>query len=161
MTKDKDINLTDELASALAEQYPAKTAPLFPPPPSSERPSIFKTNTPRETVRERPEGYDELHRILAMAFKQAATGKGKERHAYDAVGFRPWEHQPILVNARQVGPGGLAQQVMKKAGESVGMANRKEYAAARAEALGAIVYAAALFKLYEEIDHGGQVTSPS
>jgi hypothetical protein len=64
----------------------------------------------------------------------------------------PWHHQPILVNARQVGPGGPAMQVMKKAGESVTMAGNLNFASAKAEALGAIVYAAALYKLYEEME---------
>lgn len=97
-------------------------------------------------------GYEHLARILYLAIEQSSTGKGHERHADSPVGIRPWHDQPILVNARQVGPGGLAQQVMKKAGESTGMAQRHQYDAAKAEALGAIVYAAALYKLYEEME---------
>lgn len=99
-----------------------------------------------------PKPYDELHRILGLAFNQAALGKGKERHAEQAIGAMPWHHQPILVNARQVGPGGPAMQVMKKAGESVTMAGNLNFEGAKAEALGAIVYAAALYKLYEEME---------
>jgi hypothetical protein len=102
-----------------------------------------------------PKGYEELDRILRLAFDQSAKGKGKERHALSPIGQLPWELQPILANARQVGPGGPAQQVMKKAGESVTMAGNRNLAGAKAEALGAIVYAAALYKLYEEIEAAG------
>lgn len=68
----------------------------------------------------------------------------------------PWEQQPILANARQVGPGGPANQVMKKAQESVTMSGNKNFKGAKAEALGAIIYAAALYRLYEEMEavHG-------
>lgn len=97
-------------------------------------------------------GYEHLGRILSYAYEQSSSGKGKERHAMGPVGFQPWHQQPILANARQVGPAGLAQQVMKKAGESVGMSTREDFPAAKAEALGAIVYAAALYKLYEEME---------
>lgn len=100
-----------------------------------------------------PYGYNELERILKLAFQQASTGKGRERHAFSPAGiFMPWDQQPILANARQIGPGGPAMQVMKKAGESVTMAGNKNFAGAKAEALGAIVYAAALYKLYEEME---------
>lgn len=99
--------------------------------------------------------YDALRRALAAAYRQAAAGKGRERHASTAVGVVPWDRQPILENARQVGPGGPAMQVMKKAGESVGMAQRGELGKAKAEALGAIVYAAALYVLYDEMEAKG------
>lgn len=98
------------------------------------------------------EGYAELHRILKLAFQQSATGKGHKRHATSPLGFRPWQDQPILANARQVGPGGPAQQIMKKAQESVGMSIERNFDGAKNEALGIIVYAAALFKLYEEME---------
>lgn len=103
-------------------------------------------------------GYEELERILKLAFAQSATGKGRERHAFSPTGiFMPWHEQPILANARQIGPGGPAMQVMKKAGESVTMAGNKNLAGAKAEALGAIVYAAALYKLYEEMEQANKV----
>lgn len=98
------------------------------------------------------EGYAELQRILKLAFQQSATGKGHKRHATSPLGFRPWQDQPILANARQVGPGGPAQQIMKKAQESVGMSIERNFDGAKNEALGIIVYAAALFKLYEEME---------
>lgn len=97
-------------------------------------------------------GYEALSAILAEAYLQAATGKGKERHSVGPVGFQPWHHQPILANARQVGPGSMSYQVMKKAQESVTMAGNKNYTGAKAEALGAIIYAAALFRLYQEME---------
>lgn len=98
------------------------------------------------------EGYKALASILHLAYDQAATGKGSDRHSQGPLGFRPWEEQPILANARQVGPGGPAQQIMKKAQESTTMANNRNYQGAKNEALGVIVYAAALYKLYEEME---------
>lgn len=101
-------------------------------------------------------GYETLQHILDKAYEQAASGKGSERHALSAVGSLPWEAQPILAIARQVGPGGPAQQIMKKAQESVWMAARQEYDRAKAEALGVIVYAAALYQLFDEMDTSRQ-----
>lgn len=100
----------------------------------------------------RVEGYENLERILDKAYEQSAKGKGNERHAHSPVGFRPWIDQPILANARQVGPAGPAQQVMKKTQEAVMMASRKDFEAAKAEVLGSIVYAAALYRLLEEME---------
>lgn len=96
--------------------------------------------------------YAQLERILKLAYEQAAAGKGRERHASSPVGNRAWHEQPILANARQIGPGGPAMQIMKKAQESVTMAGNRDFTKAKAEALGAIVYAAALYKLYEEME---------
>ena len=97
-------------------------------------------------------GYEQLYRILKLAYDQAASGKGKERHSVGPVGFRAWEDQPILANARQVGPGGPALQVMKKIQEAVTMAGNGNFTGAKAETLGAVVYAAAMFKLLEEME---------
>lgn len=134
-------SLSDRLASVIKTEtkIPASEPPVFKARPAVAPPS----NTP----------YGELERILKLAFNQAANGKGKERHATGPVGFRPWHQQPILENARQVGPGGPALQVMKKSQESVTMAGNRNFSGAKAEALGAIVYAAALFKLYEEMEN--------
>lgn len=96
------------------------------------------------------EGYERLAEILREAFNQSARGKGARRHSNG----KPWLDQPILANARQVGPGGPAFQVMKKVQESIGMAQRGEFAGAKAEALGAIVYAAALYQIYCEQEAG-------
>lgn len=97
-------------------------------------------------------GYEQLYRILKLAYDQAASGKGKERHSVGPVGFRAWEDQPILANARQVGPGGPALQVMKKIQEAVTMAGNGNFTGAKSETLGAVVYAAAMFKLLEEME---------
>lgn len=115
--------------------------------------SAAQTHTGSEPVKPtHVEGYGELDRILDLAYRQSALGKGHARHAYSPIGFRPWQDQPILANARQVGPGGPAQQIMKKAQESVGMSVERNFDGAKNEALGVIVYAAALFKLYEEME---------
>lgn len=119
------------------------------PPPASPMPG-----KPYEAVAKAREvdGYEELSSILQHAYEQSAKGKGHKRHADSPVGFRRWVDQPILANARQVGPAGPAQQVMKKAQESVGMAARGDFVAAKQEVLGVIVYAAALYRLYEEME---------
>lgn len=98
-------------------------------------------------------GYEHLHRILMLAYDQAANGKGKERHSKQTVGFRPWHEQPIMQIGRMTGTGYHTGQVQKKVQEAVTMAGNGGFAAAKAEALGAIVYAAAFFKLLEEIEN--------
>lgn len=98
------------------------------------------------------EGYDDLERVLTLAYDQSARGKGAERHAKK----RPLQDQPIstipeMLGARE-GLGGLTYQVIKKTQESVGMANRGNTAAAKAELLGAIVYAAAAYLHIERFE---------
>lgn len=150
------VGLTDkqmEQAAADAITHMADTDM----PASSVKPAAQKATQPPYTVTRVAAGYEDLDRILKLAFDQSASGKGRERHAFSPTGIlTPWDQQPILANARQVGPGGPAQQVMKKAGESVTMAGNKNLAGAKAEALGAIVYAAALFKLYEEMEEAAR-----
>ena len=90
--------------------------------------------------------YAGLNRALGAAYNQAATGKGKERHAND----KPFERQPIMEIARMVGPGYQLGQAMKKAQEAAGMLNRKQPERAQAELLGAINYLAACWLLVEE-----------
>lgn len=102
------------------------------------------------------DGYGLLTVVLGKAYEQAAKGKGHARHAHSPVGFRPWHDQPILTNARQVGPAGPAQQVMKKAQEAVMMSARGDFDGAKAETLGIIVYAAALYVLFEEMEQVGK-----
>jgi hypothetical protein len=97
-------------------------------------------------------GYEHLSRILGLAHSQSSAGKGKQRHATGPTGFKPWDRQPILEISRMVGPGYAAGQAMKKTQEAVTMAGNKNFSAAKAEALGAIVYAAALYKLLEEME---------
>lgn len=91
-------------------------------------------------------GYEPLFDELMHALEQSQGGKGKERHAND----RPFLQQPIMEMGRMCGPGGPAQQVMKKTQEALGMVNRGEHDRAIAELHGAIVYAAACAMLIRE-----------
>lgn len=90
--------------------------------------------------------YAGLSRALDAAYNQAATGKGKERHANG----KPFERQPIMEIARMVGPGYQLGQAMKKSQEAAGMLNRQQLEQAQAELLGAINYLAACWLLIEE-----------
>lgn len=90
--------------------------------------------------------YTALRTVLDAAFEQAATGKGKERHASD----KAFERQPIMEIARMVGPGYQLGQAMKKSQEAFGMIQRGNSTAARAELLGAINYLAAAYLLTQE-----------
>jgi len=135
-----DADIAAEAAASVNEQTIERARDIYT--------AVAKTST--ATLPAGP--YAHLQRILALALAQAATGKGKERHAASPVGQRDWHDQPILSIARMVGPGGHAYQVAKKAQESVTMAGNKNFSGAKAEALGAIVYAAGLYKLYEEME---------
>jgi hypothetical protein len=90
--------------------------------------------------------YAELTRALDAALAQAASGKGKERHANG----RTFDRQPIMEIARMVGPGYQIGQAMKKGQEAMGMQSRGETERARAELLGAINYMAAAWLLLGE-----------
>lgn len=91
-------------------------------------------------------GYENLKRVLDLAFDQAASGKGADRHA----GGRKFEDQPIFKIADLVGVGFQSGQAIKKIQEAVSMMDRGEYAAAEKEFLGAIVYTAACFLTSEK-----------
>ncbi len=93
------------------------------------------------------EKYETLSAILYFAYLQSAEGKGKVRHANDDY----WEDQPICQIGRLVGPGFNAGQAIKKLTEALGMAQRGELDAARNEVLGAIVYAASVVELIDEV----------
>ena len=147
--------LEEELASRV-EQAVESTIETPKPPPGA----IPTEDTTKKPV-VGPHPYIELQRIMTLAYQQAASGKGKQRHAFGPVGFRPWDQQPILVNARQVGPGGPALQVMKKMQEATGMVGNGQYDAALAEALGAMVYAAAFYKLVEEMKSAATDPNPA
>jgi len=131
-----------------ARTLPSQAAPLAGEPAASGSGAI--TARILHTHVQAVEGYDVLAEVLATAYLQAATGKGRERHSTGPLGFQPWHLQPIMQMGRMVGPGGHAYQIQKKAQESVTMAGNKNFMGAKAEALGAIVYAAALFRLYAE-----------
>ena len=92
--------------------------------------------------------YRKLRSILDKAYEQAATGKGKERHANG----KPFDRQPIAEIGRMVGIGYNAGQAMKKTQEAVGMANRGDTEAAIRELYGVINYAASCVMLLQEIE---------
>jgi len=97
-------------------------------------------------------GYEDLARVLLLAYDQSARGKGKERHARR----RPFNLQPIAIIPELLGAheglGGLVYQVIKKSQESVGMVSKGRSESARAELLGAIVYAAAAYLHIERFE---------
>ena len=95
----------------------------------------------RDTHRPEPRhrDYEVLYAILQEAYAQSAHGKGKVRHDDGHA----WGDQPINRIAAEEGVGFPAGQAKKKIGEAGGMIRRGEFAAARAEYLGAIIYAAA------------------
>ena len=86
-------------------------------------------------------GYDSLASVLELALRQAATGKGAERHA----NCLPFEEQPMAQITAMVGIGFPLGQAIKKAQEAGGMVERGHYDAAKAELLGAINYLAGAF----------------
>lgn len=150
---DKNEDFAAELTKSLDQNFPPRTHPAATPfsPPMGGGVGGGVTGRAVGGV-SASDPYNHLDRILKLAFQQAATGKGAERHATSFIGKLSWDQQPILANARQVGPGGPAMQVQKKSSESVMMSLNSNFEGAKAEALGAIVYAAALFKLYEEME---------
>jgi hypothetical protein len=93
-------------------------------------------------------GFEGLARVLGMAYKQSAVGKGQERHGKG----RPFDKQPILEIGRMLSStcDGEIYQIMKKAQEASGMVHRSQTEGAKAELLGVIVYAAAAYLLIEE-----------
>ena len=91
-------------------------------------------------------GYEPLIKVLWAAYKQAAGGKGKERHARG----KAFDKQPIMEIGRMVGPGYATGQAMKKLQEAKSMMDKGNFDGALAEALGAINYSAAFYLLVEE-----------
>lgn len=92
------------------------------------------------------ERYIKLEGVLRAAYEQAALGKGDARHANGL----PFHDQRILVNARSLNsPVGLAQQVLKKTQEALGLSTKQ---AQVNELLGAIIYLAAMVIFIEEED---------
>ena len=81
-----------------------------------------------------PKGYESLWNVLIAALDQAATGKGKERHANNDA----FEDQLMCYLAAQLGVSGPVFQVCKKAIEAC----RLPYPQNVYELLGAINYAA-------------------
>jgi len=90
------------------------------------------------------EGYAVLQAALGAAYDQSARGKGKERHATAGTAF---ENQPLIsINEMLGSVDGALYQVMKKTQES----SRLPVERARAELLGAMVYAAAAWHMLGE-----------
>jgi fructoselysine-6-P-deglycase FrlB-like protein len=90
--------------------------------------------------------YVELDAVLRKAYNQAASGKGRERHANDQF----FEDQSLMVIGRQVGLGFPLGQALKKITELHGMQRRGESESAQTEILGAIVYLCSAYLLIEE-----------
>lgn len=80
-------------------------------------------------------GYDDLFHVLALAYDQAARGKGYERHANN----KPFNQQPLMQLADKFGTGFLLGQASKKLEECTGL----PYGQDVKEILGAIVYSCA------------------
>ena len=93
----------------------------------------------KKFVIEVPEGYEPLVETLNDAFKQAAFGKGSDRHA----GGKPFLDQPIFTIAEEHGFGFLTGQAAKKLGESHTLLDLFNAEKAVQEIFGAIVYSAA------------------
>lgn len=103
-------------------------------------------------------GYETLADVLERAYQQAASGKGKERHAGEGV---PFERQPMsTINIEQGSIDGFLYQARKKALE----AKRLPPGRAQAELLGAINYLAgaviALDSWAESTLPGGATQAP-
>lgn len=94
------------------------------------------------------EDYAPLRAILDAAYEQAASGKGKERHAND----RPFLDQPICEIGRMLASvcDGELYQAIKKAQEASNMLARGDSDKAEHELLGAINYLAAAVILIRE-----------
>lgn len=96
--------------------------------------------------------YSELRRVLDLAYEQSAAGKGSDRHQNHA-GER-FEEQDIIAIPLRYGASlaGPAFQVEKKLREANRMLSRGEYAAAKREILGAVVYSVAAYLLTEKLE---------
>lgn len=81
------------------------------------------------------EGYESLSYVLTCAYKQAAVGKGAERHANGL----PFHDQPMQSLIRAHGLGFATGQACKKAEEALGLPTIERQIN---ELLGAIVYLA-------------------
>lgn len=90
------------------------------------------------------EDYKSLCDVLADAYEQASSGKGKERHAGNGLAFTEQPMQTIskLLNTTD----GLAFQAIKKITEAKGMVTFEQK---ERELLGAINYIAGII-IYEK-----------
>ena len=90
--------------------------------------------------------YKELDRVLTSAFTQAASGKGKERHAEEN---EPFEKQQICEIGRRL-QGNRASGPLFQAVKKIYESGRLSPERAIAELYGAINYIAAGILLFEE-----------
>lgn len=99
-------------------------------------------------------GYERLEAVFNDALRQAAAGKGKERHAT----VEPFHEQPICVGGREFGFGALLYQAWKKTRETARlylMDHGEERALA--EIYGAINYLAAAAIIIKEGQDGDEL----
>lgn len=92
---------------------------------------------------------DVLMETLMKAHDQATKGKGRIRHNPKDL---PFEEQKIMQFTRMLGIGGPVFQVTKKSTEAVDLQKVGMPDKAKAELLGAIVYAAAAYIYLEELE---------
>lgn len=128
---------TKRLVDTLKQRLPDVMAPAM----SSE---TIDTFTLFETaIGDKDHQYHGLANVLLRAFAQAATGKGKERHAGDGLKF---EDQPMnTINREQGSVDGYFYQARKKMLESRGLPAGRDVA----ECFGAINYVAGAVLAYE------------
>lgn len=92
--------------------------------------------------------YDSLQRVLSAAFDQAATGKGKERHARG----NPFEKQHMQTISQLLDTDrGMAFQAIKKLTEGLDMTDPS---AKERELLGAINYIAGIIVYLRRTNDG-------
>lgn len=89
-------------------------------------------------------GYEELADALVEAYHQAARGKGQERHGLG----KPFMDNPIMKEVRELGPASLVYQVRKKSREAMNLPLHM----AKNEMLGSMIYSAALYLYYNELE---------
>lgn len=95
-------------------------------------------------------GYERLASALRGAYRQAAFGKGKERHA----NAKPFHEQPMQDLIRLSGVGFATGQAAKKSSEALGFSDLDK---AIAEMYGGIVYlAGAVIALENQRDKQGK-----
>jgi hypothetical protein len=98
--------------------------------------------------------YESLKHHLDQAYWQAATGKGKDRHANNGQSF---EHQDICEINRRIGSfDGCLYQACKKSIESKRILQQKGKEAAIQELYGAINYLAAACIIIDEMPDDGE-----
>jgi hypothetical protein len=87
--------------------------------------------------------YEELNKVLSLAYWRASIGKGRERHGEG----RPFTEQYICKGARRYGIGALQYQIGKKCEE---VSKLPDTQAKINELLDIIVYAAAAVIVLKE-----------